>query len=202
MDKVNKAVVVYTEDKLDNVLMRISTDYEIPIHELKKYVDVPTIPERKRCIGKLKNGKPCNHHIYKDLEYCLKHKYQMCQEDSEGLHDEQIKPIQCTAINKNGQRCIRISTMNDVCGLHRFIGSASKMNSNMTKCAYYDDDDNQNHIFCNQYTMKNIWFCKNHSHHQNVYVHQYRAKNINHYKDRVQNNEIQENAVIEEILNR
>lgn len=193
MEKVNKAVDTYTDTRLDNILVRIATDYEIPLQDLKQYTEIQ-LQDRKRCIGKLKNGKPCTHHTHKELDFCLKHKYQLNEEITHELE-------QCVAMNKNGQRCIRNAIQGkDVCGLHRFIGTVSKMNSSMDTCAYYDDDDDQNHIFCNHYAMKNIWFCKKHAHHQNVYVHQFKANNLNHYKERVHNNEIQPNAVIEEIL--
>jgi len=194
MNNINHAVNVFTEQRVNDILSKISEEYEISMDELKTYIEKPQLDERERCAGILKNGKPCNHHTNKDSKYCLKHKYQHEQDSIQTLS-------QCTAINKNGQRCIRnATTSDDVCGLHRFIGSTSKTTSNHT-CVYYDEDEDQNHIFCNQFSMKNIWFCKKHAHLQNVYMHQYKAKNLNHYKERVNNNEIQPNAVIQELLN-
>lgn len=177
---------------VNDVLTNISEHENIDMAVLEQYIE-DVKEEKKRCKGILKNGTQCHHHTYKNLDVCLKHKYKEFQESNKST------VVRCEATNRNGTQCIRRATEDEpICGLHKFWVSSIHQKSTVP-CIYYDEDDGDIQI-CRQPAMKNIWFCKKHEHHQHVYMHMYKAKNANHYKSRVQNEEIAKNVIVERIL--
>jgi hypothetical protein len=187
MYKVTKAMRKYVHDVLTNISENENIDMEV----LEQYIE-ESKEEKKRCKGMLKNGTQCHHHTYKNLDVCLKHKYNEYQESNKS------KTVRCEATNRNGTRCIRNATADDpICGLHKFWVSSPQKSA--SSCIYYEEEDDDIHI-CKQPVTKNIWFCKKHEHHQHVYMHMYKARSISEYKSKIQNGEIDKHVILERIL--
>jgi len=64
-----------------DILINISKDYNIPIDELMKYIDIKTkLVEKKKkentinkCCAKINNGNRCSRKALKDIKFCKKH---------------------------------------------------------------------------------------------------------------------------------
>jgi hypothetical protein len=130
-----------------------------------------------RCEGVMKNGVRCTCPSVQDSAFCRRHL--ACEETAPAVMSDRPR---CIGMTHRKDQCLSDAIPgSEYCKLHKRKHENEERRS---LCAYYEEDEDGEPLFCSKNAVSGKWTCTKHSHLERNQVHLYRYPHLFAYKTR------------------